>query len=319
MRTPDPLPEPFRSRPFPVAEARAAGISASRLRAKDLTMPHRGARVHAAPRTLDERILALETVLGDATFFSHATAAMIYGLPLPLAVQRTSALHVSVAAPAFPPRISGVIGHRLSSKTGSRRYGNHHVIEPIAAWVQLAGILSLTDLIVAGDALVRRKYPVATMDQLAAVLRSLRGSRGSLRACAAHEQIRAGTDSPRESVLRLIIVAAGLPEPVIHHAIIDADGYFVATPDLAYVAEKIAIEYDGSIHQADARVYADDIPRREAMEEAGWLVITVVKGHIHSRQEWLVARIARALHERQPRVVARELVVVAASGARNPQ
>jgi len=103
-----------------------------------------------------------------------------------------------------------------------------------------------------------------------------------------------------ETRLRLLLVDAGLPEPIIGHAVIDSDGYFAGTPDLAYVDAKIAIEYEGTHHQEDAAVYADDIERRERMEAAGWLVIRVVKEHITHRRSWLIQRVRQALADRLP-------------------
>jgi hypothetical protein len=34
------------------------------------------------------------------------------------------------------------------------------------------------------------------------------------------------------------------------------------------------------------------------MEQAGWLVIRVIADHIHSRQAWLMQRVAQALRDR---------------------
>jgi len=101
-----------------------------------------------------------------------------------------------------------------------------------------------------------------------------------------------------ETRLRLLLIVAGLPEPVIGNIVRNRDGDFVATPDLCYLRERIAIEYEGSIHQTDARVFAEDIERRELLEDAGWLVIRVIKGHIFDNPHWLAERVRRALRER---------------------
>jgi hypothetical protein len=104
---------------------------------------------------------------------------------------------------------------------------------------------------------------------------------------------RPGTDSPMETRLRLLLVRAGLPEPVIGHTIRDANGDFVGTPDLAYVDQRIAIEYEGAVHRDDPRVFAGDILRRELMQEAEWYVIRVISDHVFTSPEWLVGRIRR--------------------------
>ena len=101
-----------------------------------------------------------------------------------------------------------------------------------------------------------------------------------------------------ETRLRLLLIAAGLPEPIIGHTVKNTDGDFIATPDLCYLTERIAIEYEGSLHQTDAHVFAEDIERRELLEDAGWLVIRVIKGHIFDNPHWLAERVRRALCER---------------------
>ena len=149
------------------------------------------------------------------------------------------------------------------------------------------------ELIVAGDHLLRRRLPDAEFAELVASAAAVRPGRARLR--AALISIRPGTESPMESRLRLTIVAAGLPEPVIGHVIVDATGGFVATPDLAYIEEKVAIEYEGDIHRTNPHVYAADIDRRELMEAAGWIVIRVVAHHLSHNRLSLVARIREAL------------------------
>jgi hypothetical protein len=162
---------------------------------------------------------------------------------------------------------------------------------------ELATILSIDDLVIAGDGLVRRKRPHTTPEQLRQ-LASEEGGRGVRLVRMALREIRQGPDSPMETRLRLLICRAGLPEPVIGHAIHDRNGDFVGTPDLSYVDQRIAIEYEGAVHRDDARVFAGDILRRELMQEAGWYVIRVIAEHVFKSPGWLVGRIARILAQR---------------------
>jgi len=152
------------------------------------------------------------------------------------------------------------------------------------------------DLVVAGDYLVRRKQPLATLEQLleAATMATGRGIRALRDAVG---QVRAGTDSPMETRLRLALVAGGLPEPVIGYAVTDEAG-FVATPDLSSVEERIAIEYEGEKHWTDRRVFSEDIARRERLEDAGWQVIRVIAEHLGPSTPLLLRRVRRALDHR---------------------
>jgi hypothetical protein len=171
------------------------------------------------------------------------------------------------------------------------------LVTPERCWLQLASTLSANDLVVAGDFLVRRKSPLSTVPLLATALFRAAGARGIITARTAFGDIRAGTDSPPETRTRLVLVRAGLPEPVVGHTVIDDDGYFVGTPDLAYVVERIAIEYEGEIHRTDLRVFDDDIDRRERFERAGWRVIRVRAHHLRDPRA-LAERVRVALIER---------------------
>lgn len=252
------------------------------------------------PDGLETRLNAYRPFMVDDRCFSHTTAAQLYGIPLPSESDSISTVHISVPFPAFPPRMMGLSGHRLYTTFRACDYRGYRVIRPETAWCQLAGSLSLDELIVAGDFLVRRKRPFTTMAELTAAVARAGRVRGIITARNALANIRTGTDSPMESVLRLLIIRAGLPEPEIGHTVRDRRGDFVATPDLSYVAERIAIEYEGSIHRTDAWVFAEDIERRELLEDAGWLVIRVISRHVYVNSHELVQRITRALTARAP-------------------
>jgi very-short-patch-repair endonuclease len=87
-------------------------------------------------------------------------------------------------------------------------------------------------------------------------------------------------------------VRAGLPEPIIGHTV-HHEGYWVGTPDLAYVREKVAIEYQGSGHRQED-VFEEDIDRLERFREAGWTVIQITKRHLGDPRA-LAERVRRAL------------------------
>ncbi len=190
----------------------------------------------------------------------------------------------------------GVIGHCVPIR-GARVIHGLPVVSPELAWLQLATLVSVDDLVVAGDYLVRRRLPLSTMSLLREQVDAASRARGIVAARLALGDVRSGTDSPPESRTRLVIVRAGLPEPIIGHTVIDDDGYFVGTPDLAYIDKKIAIEYEGEGHRTDKAIYDDDIDRRERFEAAGWKVIRVRAHHLRDPHQ-LAQRVRLALAER---------------------
>nr|WP_272902248.1 DUF559 domain-containing protein [Brevibacterium daeguense] len=138
--------------------------------------------------------------------------------------------------------------------------------------------------------------PLVNRTQLSTFVAEVRGYSGRSRLIAAVARAREDVDSPQETELRLTIVDAGLPEPVIHHAF-SVPGAGRVSPDLAYIEAKIAIEYDGDQHRLDPDQHEYDIRRYDAMRRAGWEVIRVTKRT--PRRKYL-AQIRAALAERSP-------------------
>ncbi len=294
MPRPGPLPAGMPHPAFSTRDAREHGVSRGRLRSSDLIAPFHGVRATRPSSTIEERCRQYAARLGSDEFFSHSTAALLLGLPLPRRLESDDVLHVS--GRSSRPRTRGVVGHRaLVTPVGSVR--GLPVTRPDWVLPELATQLGLDDLVVAGDALVRRKRPLTSLEQLLQVASEHRG-RGIRLVRAALGDVRRGTDSPMETRLRLLICRAGLPEPVIGHTIRDRNRDFIGTPDLSYVEQRIAIEYEGSVHRDDPRVFAEDILRRELMQEADWYVIRVIADHVFRSPGWLVGRIARILAQR---------------------
>ena len=226
---PTPLPAPFDRQPFRVADARARGVGAGRLRGRDLLRPFHGVRATASNGSMDAA-LAYSLRMQPHQYFSHWTAAKLHELPVP---RQPREIHVTAEAAARAPRARGVIGH--TSKSGAVvRVRGLRVSAAVQTWVAMSTELGHTDLVVMGDALVRRKRPLATLEQLAAAVAAHHGHRGFANLAAAFARVRARTDSVRETLLRLAIVDFGLPEPVVNFEILDAQGRFVAFGDLAY-------------------------------------------------------------------------------------
>ena len=310
-----PLPDALGDAPFSVREARGLGVSASRLRASDLEAPFHGIRrlrptsawaeqtdEERAQRRFDELVrdcASFQRREGRAVIFSHVTAARLFRMPLPWRLETRGLLDVAALTPDHAPQGAGILGHRL---TGGRftlaSIAGFRVPNPIRVWIQLAPLLSVDELIVAGDHLVRRKSPLTTLDELLEALSRLRRVRGVRKLRAAGPSIRARTDSPAESRTRLVLVHGGLPEPVIGLEVLDRDGYFVGTPDLAYEVEKVALDYEGEIHRVDGQTFEDDIERRERFQDAGWRHIRVTRDHL-ARPHTLVDRVGFALAERR--------------------
>ena len=181
MTRAEPLPPELRDEPFEDAAALVRGISRSRLRASDLRVPHRGVRVTAtASGDPAARIAAHAVPMAADEYFSHTTAALLYGIPLPRATAGAGRIDVSVQFPPHPPQVRGIVGHRLSVPIAPRTRKGLRMVSPARTWTQLAAVLEHDDLVIAGDYLVKRKAPLCTWEVLAAAVSSTGPARGAL-------------------------------------------------------------------------------------------------------------------------------------------
>ncbi|MBB5633694.1 hypothetical protein BKA04_001917 [Cryobacterium mesophilum] len=310
-----PLPSDLQDAPFAVSVARRMGVSESRLRASDLEVPFHGIRRSrlapvAEPDTDDERAqqrfhallrdcASFQRREGRSVIFSHVTAARLFRMPLPWRLETRRFLDVAALTPDHAPQGAGIIGHRLTRGAYIlSTSAGFAVPAPLRVWAQLAPLLSVDELVVVGDHLVRRKQPFTSFDELVETVAGWRRLRGIRKLRLAALSVRSGTDSAAESRMRLALTRAGLPEPVIGFTVYDRDGCFVGTPDLAYLDERVALEYEGEIHRVDSRTFRSDIERRERFQDADWRHIRVTRDHL-TRPHTLVDRVGFALAQRR--------------------
>jgi hypothetical protein len=221
--------------------------------------------------------------------FSHVTAAILHGMRLPRGAQQNPILHVMTEGGARSLRVKGVAGHVGRSETVL--LNGLRLATPLAAWCQLGGTFSIEDLVIAGDGLVARKHPVVSMSQMLDAVDARKGSRGYSKLKEAIAFVRPNTDSAPESALRLLVVRAGLPEPMVNVPIRNREGKVTAHADLAFPEFSIVLEYDGDQHRTDAQQYYIDIDRLQRIMREGWHVIRVNRRHMQDKQQ--VARLVR--------------------------
>ena len=101
------------------------------------------------------------------------------------------------------------------------------------------------------------------------------------------------TDSDFELLVLSLLVEHGLPEPVIHHDVVDATGRHLAEIDLAYPELKIAIELDGGDHQR-REVFERDRPRQNNLVLEGWIVLRFTWDAYRDRPHEIVAAVRAA-------------------------
>jgi hypothetical protein len=238
-------------------------------------------------------------------FFAGWTAARVWRAPLPRGFGGRP-LVVGVVSPRTPPRARGARGIRVApGRVRVRTAFGFALVSPSDAWCQLASELSQDELVAIGDYFLsgdvrdgKHRRPLATLAELAeAVERHSRG-RGVAKLRRALPCVRTGVDSRPESLLRLLLVAAGIPEPLVNDPTPVDGGRRELRPDLKLPRWRVVFEYEGEDHWRDRRQWVRDQQRRELFEEAGWKVIRVFDADLFLTPEDFIRRVVAVLRAR---------------------
>ena len=268
-----PIPGHLRRSGFTVASAYEAGLTKDRLAGEDLDRPFQGVRRFGSARDQRSLALAYASKMRPDEVFSHVTAATLLGMRIPAGID-LDRIHVTSFS-ARRPRARGVIGHRASRASLVTSVSGLRTTTPVRTWLDLAAEVDERALVVLGDGLVRRVRPVATVAELEEAVRTMGNRPGVRKLVRALARIRPGTDSPRETDLRLLLVDAGAPEPEVNGAVPVPGRLRPFHGDLVFRSQRVIVEYDGRHHEMDADQHGIDIRRLNALAGAGWTVIRV--------------------------------------------
>ena len=293
---------------FTYSEALAAGLTRWQLARGDFGHPFRGVYTDGVDLSdLEQRCLALVPSLRADHWFSHRTAARLWGIPLPWEQAVDERLDVLAIGTHNRARRARVRAWESADQEIERDLrAGVPLVAPHEAWCQLAALprgeqLSEYRLIAAADFLLSGAYhpktetwtPLCTPDQLQAAVDRRRGQRGAKSMRAALGRARHPVGSVMETFLRLGLVDHGLPEPDLQIPIATAAGVLHA--DLGYPQARLLIEYQGDEHRLSRRRWLRDLTRVQLFEDAGFRTILVGAGDVLPDCTALASRIERAL------------------------
>ncbi len=247
--------------------------------------------VYADARLDRDHRLACQAVMArlpSGPVLAGPSAAYLHG------VEHAAGFHddVHVITPATlrvgPQRGLRVHSHDLHPLDVAPPVGPPRTTPARAAW-DVAGWLDVEVAVAIVDTLLGRG--LTTRSELAALLARQEGRPGWRRAQRVFGLADPGAQSPPESWLRVRLVLAGLPRPVVQHPV-RVDGAAVLHPDLAWPTWKVAVEYDGHWHAEVDRLHLDR-HRLNRLVAAGWTVLHVTSRRLH-RDFPAVAREVRA-------------------------
>jgi hypothetical protein len=272
--------------PFTRDSALASGISDWQLRGPEY---HRlFHRVYVPARTpLTPEVLARAALLvaPPGSVAARHTAARLWRGVVP------EQPDIHLALPPGARMEAAGVDARVRALAHHAVRGGIPLTSPADTFLDLAEDLGLVDLVVLGDSLVRR----GLLEPHALVSAAERARRRRIRtARRAARLVRSGGDSPMETRLRLLLVLAGLPEPVVNHIIRDDLGAWSYRLDLAYPDVRLAVEYDGRQHAESRDQWIRDVGRREWFDDHEWRIVTVLSGDLYTRPDRTPSASARS-------------------------
>jgi len=242
--------------------------------------------------------------------FAGLTAARLWKLPLPAyAGSDIRTLEVAARSPRRAPTGTHVRGGQYDPRvTRVVRLRGIPVLSAVDAWCSLAPHLDVADLTAAADHIVAetpdRRVALATAEDLDRALAARWGTRGTVALRRALADVRAPSWSRPESLLRLVLMSAHIPEPMLNHEVTLGSHRFRL--DLAWPDVRFGIEYDGDQHR-DVREFAHDIRRQELIQDTAWGLMRVTRADLFDRPRELVERVSLRLADRGCRVSAVDL------------
>lgn len=267
MPAPRDVPAVLRTRPFTIAQAEAFGVTRKMLRGRRFRRLFPGVYVLATVElTWVLWLYAAMLVLPHDAVVSHLSAMRLWGLDL-----RRGPLEFSTNTTAVTEH-DRIRLHRRGGRLSPSEVDGLPVTGPDRTFVDCALTLSFVQLVQLGDHLLHSG--TTTYDRLERYCRE-RHLHGVQRARRAVLFVAEGVESPRETVVRLMLVFARLPCPVVNREVRDAGGRFVARVDMLYERYKVIVEYDGWQHERDGRQRQRDRERRELLEALGYRLIIV--------------------------------------------
>jgi hypothetical protein len=241
------------------------------MRNRSLVTPFHGTRVGAtAAISFELSCRALATRMPPGAAFSHRTAAILRGMPLPPPAVDVL-LDLTVPTPKRAPRRRGTRGH--SAVLGA---GDIEIVAGVPVttvertWCDLGGILDMPDLIAVADFLLWHEAPLSTVARLTAAIEAYPPRSGRRMLRRALSLTSDHSRSRPESLVRVDLTVSGLPTPEPNHKVYLPIARRTVYLDLAFPRYKLELEYHGDQHRTDVRQWRSDIRRGNDIGDDGW-------------------------------------------------
>ncbi len=280
--------QPLPDGPFLRAQAVRSGLTPWELK-RAYRRLFRGVYIRAGVTVTETaRNRAALLIAPEGSYLSHHSAARMLGGIVP----DDPDVHITSVGPRA--KTTGIAAHRAKTDQAVITWKGLTLTSAGQTFLDLAQLLTLVDLVVLGDSLVRAKR--ISPSELVLVADAASGPHSRLARRAAR-LVRSGVDSPMETRLRLLIVLAGLPEPTVDYRVHDEDGRLIHRYDLSYLDFRLIIEYDGRQHAESGEQWHTDLGRDEQLDN--WRVrrLVIVANDIFRTPANTLRRITAAMKQ----------------------
>lgn len=284
-------------------------------RPPDLSGPFRGSRAVArgllTPGVLRGRrfqrvfpdVYAPADLDPDLALRARAAGVLVAGRGVVAGYAAAELLGASCGAPDAPVdvlmrsryRCEGLCVHRdrfESAETVPLPGGGAVTTPDRTAYDLLRWAPSLVERVVAVDALAH--CCEVEPDAVRVLRRRHLGAHGSPWLPEVFTPVDRRAESPMESRVRVVLVLGGLPPLVQYPVVVNGRSYRL---DLAYPAQRVAVEYDGAGHRLQAQARRD-LVREADLAAAGWRVLRFDAYVVMSRPGEVVSEVHAVLAAR---------------------
>ncbi len=261
-----PIPRALTDAPFTRDQAMAAGVTPRMLRGGRFVRVYpRVWRHRGHPMTELDWVLAATLALPERAHVTGITRLQLLGLDFgprrPLRFVVEGDLHLAVR---------DIFVHRTRDLPPIDDVG----VTPAAAFVSYCATARLIDAVKVGDWLLRRGH--MTHAELTALALAQLWRRGADEALWVSHHLDDRSRSLRESEVRALVEAAGLPKPS-SNAPIALSERLVVLGDLWFEEWRTVVEYEGEQHQTSRDQYVADIDRYRLMRDQSISYVQVTK------------------------------------------
>jgi very-short-patch-repair endonuclease len=239
---------------------------------------------------LSDLLRGWELVLPQCAAFTSLTAAELSGWWLPEVVPHPVFAAIPIGE-RYPER-KGLLVCRHPRPVPAVSVKGFRFTKGAETLLAAARDLGVLDLVILGDSALRRGD--CTMEELQATAAQQR--RGAPRLRAVLPLLDERSESPWESVMRVLHLAAGIDvEP--QKKIFDQWGRFIARADLWLVGTRRIHEYDGDKHR-ERQTHRNDLARDRRLVEIDWQRIGFTSTQLLNEGASIIAGVDRLLGRR---------------------